>query len=193
MTKQLHHLTSDVEGTYTLTSVSDDFTRREECSAPWMPLDGLAQEWATFGQEALSAEGSLATSHAFLALSAEQQALREYERREEPSHASSQDPWLVGCSAYDPCLTCLQEAATQWGHAARVLTEASSTVPSGSYSELAPTSREELRQGICSALQERLRVTTISLSVLTEQARSDVSCPSRAAGDAQKEVLHGTK
>lgn len=190
MTKLRQHLTSDVQGTYTSTSAHgpEDLTRREERPAPWMPLDGLAQEWAAFGQETLSAEGSLAISHAFLALSAEQQALREYECREEPSYALSRDPWLGRCSGYERCLVCLQEAATQWEDVARVLTEVSLTCRSDRRSQVTPIGHEELRQGLLSALHQRLRVTTISLSLLTEQVKSEASSPRCAPFSASTEV-----
>ncbi|MBV8822830.1 MAG: hypothetical protein JO123_08570, partial [Ktedonobacteraceae bacterium] len=46
--------------------------------APWMPLEGLIGQWATFAQEATTPFLSKAVSAAFAAFSYEQEALASY-------------------------------------------------------------------------------------------------------------------
>jgi hypothetical protein len=46
---------------------------------PWMPLQGVIEQWATFAQRVTTPELSKAASCAFAALSCEQQALQSYQ------------------------------------------------------------------------------------------------------------------
>ncbi len=80
-------------------------------STHWMPLEGVAQEWAAFGAEAASSTAFLiATGDVFLALSWETSALRHHREATEGSPRRAPRALLA-------CLEGLHEASRHWSRA----------------------------------------------------------------------------
>src|SRR5712692_3741460 len=80
----------------------------------WMPLEGVAQLWATFAGTFLSYPAFTVTSVVFSALSLEAGALRQYNQAC-PSHSNGHD--LHARAAGEQVVHDLQDASSQWMNA----------------------------------------------------------------------------
>ena len=83
-------------------------------SMAWMPLEGLAQTWATFAGTFLTPAAFMATSMAFSALSLEADALREYR---ETCRCRYNGETLAARTACEHVIQDLQESSSQWKRA----------------------------------------------------------------------------
>jgi hypothetical protein len=79
----------------------------------WIPLDEIAQTWATFGAEATSPAAFQATSMAFHALAFEASALRHYSSSV-LSNGSGPLPSLTNSQGIEHSIADLDEAYQQW-------------------------------------------------------------------------------
>lgn len=79
----------------------------------WMPLDGIAQTWASFGAEGSSPAAFQATGIAFLALACEASAHRHY-ASSVGSTGREGSPFLAYAQGLEHALADLEEAAQQW-------------------------------------------------------------------------------
>ncbi len=80
-------------------------------SMAWIPLEGLAQTWATFAGSFLTPAAFMATSMAFSALSLEADALREYR---ETCRCRYNGDILMARTACEHVIQDLQEGSSQW-------------------------------------------------------------------------------
>jgi hypothetical protein len=80
-------------------------------SMAWMPLEGAAQQWATFAGTFLSYSGFTAASAIFSALSLEARALRQYEH---VCHRRFNGDELHARAACEQTVHDLQDACSQW-------------------------------------------------------------------------------
>ena len=79
----------------------------------WMPLDGIAQTWASFGAEGSSPAAFQATGMAFLALACEASAHRHY-ASSVGSTGRKGSPFLASIQGLEHALANLEEASQQW-------------------------------------------------------------------------------
>lgn len=124
-------------------------------TAPWIPLDGLAAEWASFAKDHPTELVFRAISHAFTALAYERDAYDSYTQAKRVLAAEVQVHitwgdhfYLLSRTSYMLC-----EAAQLW---TRVVENLSESIPDQYW----PLMRL--------ALRERLRVTTIAHAVQQE-------------------------
>jgi len=129
--------------------------------APWMPLEGLIQQWAAFAQEATTPFLSKAVSAAFAAFSYEQEALAFYHEAQTQHPLGTTSYWPSVLEAYEPTLDDLERAIKEWTAVAYALRSAAFG-----------------RDGVClhtlgslvtDAFTERQRVSRILLAVRAEQ------------------------
>ncbi len=83
-------------------------------SMAWMPLEGLAQTWATFAGSFLTPAAFMATSMVFSALSLETDALRQYS---ETCRCRYNGEILAARAACEHVVQDLQEGSSQWTRA----------------------------------------------------------------------------
>jgi hypothetical protein len=90
-------------------------TEKHHASLPtsmaWMPLEGLAQTWATFAGTFLTPAAFMATSMVFSALSLEADALRQYS---ETCHCRCNGDILAARATCEHVIQALQEGSSQW-------------------------------------------------------------------------------
>ena len=83
-------------------------------SMAWMPLEGLAQTWATFAGSFLTPTAFMTTSMVFSALSLEADALRQYS---ETCRNRCNGEILAARTACEHVVQDLQEGSSQWTRA----------------------------------------------------------------------------
>ncbi len=93
--------------------------KHEHCSSlptsmAWMPLEGVAQTWATFAGTFLTPAAFMATSIAFSALCLEADALREYS---ETCRCRCNREILSARASCEHVIQDLQEGSSQWTRA----------------------------------------------------------------------------
>jgi len=92
-------------------SVHDDDHDPFSASMAWMPLEGVAQLWATFAGTFLSYPAFTVTSAVFYALSSEAGAVRQYNQT---CHSHSHGDALSARAACSQAVGNLQDASLQW-------------------------------------------------------------------------------
>ena len=129
--------------------------------APWMPLEGVIEQWAAFAQAATTPQMSKAVSAAFAALSHEQEALQSYHLADQadPCHVLACPSVL---SSYELTLDELQQGARAWMRVAYVLEREVRSVSAGT-DRLAPL--------VLEALTHCQRLSCLAHAVLAEQQR----------------------
>ena len=126
--------------------------------APWMPLEGLMQQWATVAveEEAMPFfEVNMAVSCAFAALAREQAALATHQLAVCSGHEVLFD--------YDPIMLDLQHASTSWAQVVYVLDRHLHL------HRVAPEQAATLRTCLADALRQRQRLWRIGACLLAEQ------------------------
>ncbi|MBV9690989.1 MAG: hypothetical protein JO202_14925 [Ktedonobacteraceae bacterium] len=129
--------------------------------APWMPLEGLIEQWAELAQEATTPFLSKAVSAAFAAFSYEQEALASYQlaRTEHPLGTTAY--WPSALETYEPTLDDLDRASKEWTATAYALRSAAFGRDG--------VCLHRLRGLVTDALTERQRVCRIAHVVRAEQ------------------------
>jgi hypothetical protein len=95
-------------------STGGDHEEPTFCIYPeWMPLDEIAQAWATFGAEATSPVAFQATGGAFLALAFESSAHWHYASAVPPNGSGSR-PSFAHTQSIEHAIADLDEAHQQW-------------------------------------------------------------------------------
>ena len=126
--------------------------------APWMPLEGLMEQWAAVAveEEAMPFfEVNMAVSQAFAALAREQAALATHQLALCSGHEVLFD--------YEPIMHDLQHASTSWAQVVSVLDRHLSL------HRVAPEQAATLRARLADALRQRQRLWRIGACLLAEQ------------------------
>ncbi|MBV9021158.1 MAG: hypothetical protein JOZ71_10630 [Ktedonobacteraceae bacterium] len=131
--------------------------------APWMPLEGLIDQWAAFAQEATTPLLSKAVSAAFAAFSYEQEALASYHMACTEHPLGTTAYWPSVLEAYDPTLDDLERATKEWTAVAYALRSAAFGRDG--------VCLHTLRGLVTEALTQRQRVCRIAHVVRAEQQR----------------------
>ena len=138
---------------------------------PWMPLDGLIEQWASFGATAFEVEGLQAASAAFVALAQEREAMQtasyQLTLRRLPNLPVER---LRRCQQQQPIISLLGQAASSWYEVASALLQILE----------APSQREterlslglSLRALLSAALTQRARVWDLAHRLLHAQAQA---------------------
>ena len=146
---------------------------------PWMPLDGLIQLWAIFGNDACevpqSADVLHATSQAFAALAQERAAFQHYSdistgHRRHPLPGPRQRAWAAGdqgpgekaFTGQGWTVAALHMAATHWLEVTRYLNQYATSCPQDE------ALQHDLQVLIFHARSQRLRVWTIAQHLLQD-------------------------
>lgn len=150
-------------------------------SHAWMPLDGLIQLWAAFGNDACdgpeTAAALQATSQAFAALAEERLAFRQYtllraqclvppppQNREEASPTDDGEPAELTISGQRSPIAPLQRAAAHWQEVGDSLVQYASHC-----CQEDDALQRDLRVLIVHVRSQRVRVWTIALCLLREE------------------------
>ncbi len=80
-------------------------------SMAWMPLEGIVEQWATFGGTYLTYHAFMATSSVFSAFSCEASALRHYD---EVCKARFNGAEITARAAFEQVVEDLQQASSRW-------------------------------------------------------------------------------
>jgi hypothetical protein len=141
--------------------------------APWMPLEGLAHLWGTYGQMASHAEAFQAVSAAFAALAEEREALSLFnglsQRHQRIAESNALDAPLHTVTRHQSIIARLTQAASHWFDAACALFAEMHAPPTGS--EEAVPAGLDLDTLIGYTLAQRERVWAIAHALLLEQIR----------------------
>ncbi len=133
---------------------------------PWMPLEGLVEQWAAFATATTSACATKAISHAFAAVSEERTALHhsacacQEQRRRAPTKIS----WGQALHEQQCAIDALTQAASSWMEAVSVLEY---SLAEGDFSP-ETISEQGIRVLISSALAQRVRICCIAEHLVRE-------------------------
>ncbi|HEX6553750.1 MAG TPA: hypothetical protein VF026_13375, partial [Ktedonobacteraceae bacterium] len=143
-------------------STNGDHEETTSCTHPeWMPLDEIAQTWATFGAEATSPVAFQATGGAFLALAFESSAHRQY-ASSVPHNGSGSCPSFGHRQSVEHAIADLDEAYQQWNS---VLLWFNALAHEAGQQEELLASVEQLS---CLVLEQQRRVLSLILRVQQE-------------------------
>jgi hypothetical protein len=135
-------------------------------NAPWMPLDGLIEGWATLSKKATTAAATKTISQAFAALTEERTALRHYTLacKEQRRRSLTTISWVEALHEQECAIDALTQAASFWLEAASSL-EHCLTEADDPQEEM---NQQEIRALISYALEQRMRVWTIAAHLVHE-------------------------
>ncbi|MBV9690085.1 MAG: hypothetical protein JO202_10305 [Ktedonobacteraceae bacterium] len=130
--------------------------------APWMPLEGLIEQWATLAHEATTPQMRKVIGYAFAALSSEQVALQSYHLATQYDQRRHTLCWSSPLDAYAPALGDLHEALREWMSVAYAL-------ESEARAQSDPACASTLSALVMEALTHCQRLSCIAHCVRTEQ------------------------
>jgi hypothetical protein len=125
-------------------------------STSWIPLEGLAEQWAAFGRESVTAPDFQATSHVFCALAAETNAYHLYLEAQQSALG------FYDLTSFEQALDELLQARQEWSEAMHALQLRLCEVALGE------TQRAAIRAQIIQVMQQRLRLSVLLVEVEEE-------------------------